>query len=113
MLEEINSLPRAEHELPADERYREMHLRERGANMRGHIVRAFVIVGISGRILRRELREERFEIGAHFGRGILLNEERCGGVPAKECQQSFAYALRGGPGADLAGEFDQPAPRAS
>ena len=41
MLEHVNSLPRAEREAPAGDRNAELGRRERRADVRRHVVRAF------------------------------------------------------------------------
>jgi len=57
-----HALPDAEHERAADDRYREMRLRQRRANMRGHVVGAFGVVRIKRRVFRGDAPEEVFQI---------------------------------------------------
>ena len=46
MLEEVNRLPSSEGQLTADNRNTQLDLSQRRTNMRRHIVRAFIIVGV-------------------------------------------------------------------
>lgn len=68
--------------------------------MRRHVVGAFAVVLIEPFALRRERREDALEIAQHGGVGVLLNDERGGGVPAEEGEQAHAHALLARKGAD-------------
>src|ERR1700734_2417630 len=76
MLEQIDRLPSTEAEPPAYDGNGEMHLSEGGAQVRGHVVRAFVVVLVERRILGDETLEECLDVRAHRGRGVLLDEQR-------------------------------------
>ena len=54
MFEKINALPFSEREFALDHGHDQLHLRERGTNVRGHIVSTFVVVVVASRILRRD-----------------------------------------------------------
>ncbi len=71
-----------------------VRLRERGADVRGHVVRAFGGVPVMARVLRHKALEEIVEIGDHVGVGILLNHQRRGGVLEEDGQQAGADLLR-------------------
>ena len=107
MLEQIDALPFAERQPPFHKRDRELNLSESGAQMRRHVVRAFVIMGIGVRILGRDPREIRLEIGADLRRGIFLNEQRGRRVPAKYRQQPIRHLLVVDPSAQLRCNLEQ------
>ena len=58
MFEEIDALPCAQGEGAADEGNRQLDLGERRADMRGHIVRAFVVVPVEPGVFGRDALEE-------------------------------------------------------
>ena len=74
--------------------------------MRGHIVRAFVIVRIAC-IFRCNPVQPTHHIAAHFGCCIFLNAKRGRGVAAEHRQQTGAYALLLNPPCYFAGDFMQ------
>jgi hypothetical protein len=113
MLEEIDALPRAERELASDERNAELHLRQSRSDVGGHVVRAFVIMGVGVRILRRDPGEISFEVAPDLLRGILLNEERCGGVAAEQGEKTFIHLLTVHPAQDVVRDLDQALPSRS
>ena len=102
VLEQIDALPGAEREPAAEQRDGELDLGEDRPQMRRHVVRPLVAMGVGGGILRREPGDPRLDVGAHLGRGILLDEQRGGGVAAEEGEQAFGHGLGGGPGGDVA-----------
>src|SRR5262245_33417965 len=110
MFEEVDSLPRAEGRLTVQHRNRDLHLRERSAQMRRHVVRPFILMRIPARVFGGQSLEERFEVGANLRRGVLLNEERSGSVTAEQREEACGDRLLGDPRADLARDFAQPAP---
>ena len=83
MLEQVNTLPNSQGELPLHDRNRQLHTDEGRADMRRHVVGAFVGVPISAGVLRRQAIEKCLEIGANVPRRVLLYEQAGGGVPAK------------------------------
>jgi hypothetical protein len=93
VLEEIDALPRAERQIPADNRNGKMRLRQRGAYMRRHVVRTFGIVLVHRRF-RRDALEISFHVGANGRVGILLNEQRRRGVAAEDRHESGLATLR-------------------
>ena len=83
MLEQVNTLPSSQGELPLHDWNRQLHADEGRADMGWHVVRAFVGVPISPGVLRRQPIEKCLEVGANVPRGVLLNEQSGRGVPAK------------------------------
>lgn len=84
MLEEIETLPSAEEEATGFHGNGELGRQQGGTDMGGHVVRPLFVVTVAAAFLRRERAEEIFEIAPHFRRGILLNEERGGGMADEE-----------------------------
>jgi hypothetical protein len=109
MLEQVNALPGAERRLAVHDRNRQLNLRQRRAQMRRHVVGAFVIVLITSLLFRRQLLEECFQIGAHFPGRILLNEQRRRGVLAENGEQPSGDILRAHPATNLARDLHQTA----
>ena len=87
MLEQIDSLPGSQSRPAVQDRNGQLHAAQRSADVRGHIVGAFVPVAVSPRLLRRQAVEERFEIGANAPGRVLLNEQPGRGVPAEQGQE--------------------------
>ena len=83
MLEQVNTLPRSQGELPLQDRNRQLHTDEGRADMSGHIVGAFVGVPISAGVLWRQAVDKCLEIGANVPRGVLLDEQSSGGMTAE------------------------------
>jgi len=83
MLEQVNTLPTSQGELPLYDRNRQLHPDEGRADVCGHVVGALVGVPISASVLRRQAVKKCLEIGANIPRGILLYEQSGRGVPAK------------------------------
>jgi len=106
MLEQVDALPCAERESAVNQRDRELDLSERGAEVRGHVVRAFVVVEILSRF-GGYAGEIGFEIGPDFGGGVFLDQERGGGMAAEYRQQTLRYALVAGPAGDLVCDVDE------
>ena len=106
MLEEVDALPCAERESAVDQRDRQLDLRERGAEVGWHVVRAFIVVEILSRF-GRYAGEIGFQVGPDFGRGVFLDEERGGGVAAEYRQQTFRHLLFAEPADDLVGDINE------
>ena len=87
VLEHVDSLPRPERQTTTDHRDRQARLGQRGTQMRGHVVRTFVVMLIFARF-RRDPGEITLEIAPRGGRGVLLDQQRCGGVPDEYRQQT-------------------------
>ena len=75
MLEQINPLPSSQGELAVHDRDGEVHVDQRGSDMGGHVVVAFVGMPIPPRLLWRDAFKERLQIGANVPCCILLNEQ--------------------------------------
>jgi len=76
--------------------------------VRRHIVRAFRGVAIQPRVFRNQSGHEIGQIANHIRIGILLNDQRCGRVLAKDRDQSGLRRLFADPRLNLAGELVQP-----
>ena len=73
MFPEVETLPRAEGECAAFKWDAEIHGGECGAHVGRHVVVAFGGVLEDGVAVRREPREEAFEVAADFGISVFLN----------------------------------------
>lgn len=109
MLEQIDALPSAERELAVHDRNTQMRLRQRGSDMRGHVVGTFGGMFVYRRF-RRDPLEIGFQVPANRRVGILLDEERRRGVPAKDGHQSGLAGVPGEEASDNAGELRKTAP---
>ncbi len=83
MFPNVNPLPGSEDEATIGDRDGFGGVGERGADVGGHVVSAFVIVGV-GIILGDETMEKGFEVFEDARIGVFLDEEACGGVAQKE-----------------------------
>ena len=110
MFPQINALPRAQREASAAQRQAQIHRRQRGADMRGHVIRALAGVGKQRIAVRHETLEKAFEIPAHVRVGVLLDEQRSRGVPQVQRHEAMLEPILGKPGFDLGGEVIKPAP---
>jgi len=106
VLEQVDALPGAEHRPAAIDRDRELGLGERRLDVRGHVVRPFVLVPIGG-ALGDQAAEEGFEIGAGVRRGVLLHQQRGRAVRAPDGQQAGDDWLGGDPAAHRLGDLDE------
>ena len=80
MFPEVDSLPGAKRQFAMDDWDAEINRCERSSNVRRHIIVAFGGVLEESIAIRNEAFEETFEIAPHLGIGVLLNEQRSGGV---------------------------------
>src|SRR4051812_35891850 len=106
MLEQENSLPGTKHESAALHGDRQLGCCESSAQMGRYVVGAFVVM-LVGPVLRSDPREIGFEVAPRGWRGVLLDEERCRGVTAKQRQQAFADAAFGNEFTRCIGKFSQ------
>jgi hypothetical protein len=109
MLEQVNTLPSSQRELPLHNGNRQLHTDEGRADMCGHVVGAFVGVPISAGVLRRQAVEKCLEIGANIPGGVLLYEQSGRGVPAKQGQKPGLDRMRLEPIQDVARNLHEPA----
>jgi hypothetical protein len=84
---QIDALPSSQGEPSAHDRNAELYAGQRRSDMGWHIVIAFVGMPIPPRLLRRRAFKECLEIRADLRRGVLLNEQPGGSVPAEQGQQ--------------------------
>ena len=84
MFEQINTLPRPQHRHARNDRNADRDRHQGRLDMRWHVVRPLVSVREIGhrgmRCRRHETREELFEVRLHLRVGVLLDQERTGGV---------------------------------
>ena len=62
-------------------------LRQHGTDMRRHVVSTLVIVTVAAGPSGHQSVQEILEVGAYLGRGILLHDKRCRGMPAPDRQK--------------------------
>ena len=77
----VDALPGAEDQSAVGDGDAQVHGRQRGADVRGHVVITFASVPEKRVAIGCEAGEEAFQVTAHFRIGIFLNEQRGGGVP--------------------------------
>ena len=114
---QVDPLPRAQVDAPAADGKRESRPHERRFRMGGHVVVALVGVDVVGFAFADEAVEDRFQIGAHVGIGVLVEGQTGRGVLDEEVQQSRGGQRRKvrldlvgdrveAPAAGAEGEFD-------
>ena len=74
--------------------------------MRGHIVRAFLIMDETAIAIRRNIAHESFQIRSDTGVGILTKDQRCTSVLNKDVAQASAHTGCRNQRFDLAGYFN-------
>lgn len=77
MLEQIDALPRTKRQCALVDRNRKLRVRQRAADVRGHVVRSFRRVPIQPRIFRHQTCEEAGEIRYNVRIGVFLNHQGC------------------------------------
>jgi hypothetical protein len=88
VLEDIDSLPRSEHGLTIDDRYRKLCIGERGPDMSRHVVGASTMWAVQLVVFGREATEMVVEIGDHVRVGVLLNCQGGGCVLDENSEQA-------------------------
>ena len=89
MLEYIDSLPRPQSHPAANDRDREIGLGQRGSDVRGHVIRAFGVMAITGIVLGSEPLKEIGKIQSYIGIGVLLDHQRGGSVLNEQGEQTL------------------------
>lgn len=97
VLEDIQTLPRAERQASGYERNCETGLRQRGTDMRGHVVRSFRHVTEANCVFGNEMLEEISHVERHVGICVLLNHKRTGRVLDEDCKEAICDACFGSP----------------
>ena len=87
MLEQVDALPGAKCQATFDHGDRQLRLRQRGADVRRHVVGPFRAVDVAS-ILRRDPLEKFLEVGLHVGIGVLLDHQRCRRVPTEDREKA-------------------------
>ncbi len=108
VLEQINTLPSPQSEAPLQDRNRKLHPGQDRADVRGHVIGAFVGVPILSGILRRQTVEKRLEIGANIWRGVFLYDQPRRSMPAKQGQEPGLHGMRPEPIQDFSRDLDEP-----
>ena len=97
MLKQINPLPRTQHRHACDNWNADRDRHQGRLDMRRHVVGALIgMRKVRHRRMscrRHQTREERFEVRLHFGVGVLLDQERTGGVLNKERQKPITLTM--------------------
>ena len=109
MLEEIDALPGSKREPAIDHWDREIDSIQGGADMGGHVVCALVAVEVAAFAFRRHALKKGFEVQANFWRGIFLDEQSRGRMPAEQSHQSSSHLLTVQPICDLRRDFREAA----
>ena len=91
MLEKKNALPGAELHFAIDDRDRFARPRQDHANVRGHVVRAFIIVLIVG-VFGNELLKKSLDIASGRWRGVLHHGQAATGVLNENRHDSVSHA---------------------
>ena len=105
MFKNINALPRSKYHAALFHGYGELCEGESGADVGGHVVRAFDGVAVEARIFGHEALEESVEVVDYVRVCIFLDGEGGGGVLHEHGEQSRAYLLGREPLGNLAGDF--------
>lgn len=87
MLEQVDSLPCAERQPAMVYRDAELRLRQRGANVRSHVVGPFGGMPVEARIIGYQPLEEIGQIDNYVRIGVFLDHQRRRGVLAKNGQE--------------------------
>ena len=83
---QVNSLPGSECGPPLCYGYGQIDCGQRRPNVRRHVVFAFNGMKEKRITVRREASEEALQIATHVGIGVLLDEERSGGMAQVQSQ---------------------------
>jgi len=105
VLEEVDALPGSQAEPRFFDRDRKLDLGQRALDVRGHVIRPLRGVLVESSVLGDQPTEERLEVGAHIGVGVLLDQQRCGRVWQEHREQAALDALSRCPGRDLPGDL--------
>jgi hypothetical protein len=111
MLEQIYALPSSQSEPTGDDRDGELNACQGGPDMGRHVVIAFVGMPISPRLFWRDAFKEGLEIGANGLRGILLNEQSSGRMPAEQREEPSLHLMGPQPIENMLCDFDETSPR--
>ncbi len=105
MLKQIDALPRPERRATIHDGYREMRLCERGADVRRHVIGAFVRMAIPRIVFRSDTLEVVAQVGNDIGVRVFLNRERRRSVLAEQSQKSRRDVAFRDPSHDRQGEI--------
>ena len=108
MLEQINSLPRPEHEPPGLHGHREVRLCQDRANVSRHVVGALCGMAVEPIVLGYQPLEECHEVADHVGVGVLLNRQGRRGVADVYGHQSCLESQALHPAEDGSGDLGKP-----
>ena len=92
---QINSLPGSQRELAGVNREGEVHRRQRGADVGGHVVVAFGGVGEQRVAVAHEPCKKGGEVAAHVRVGVFLDQERGGSMAQVQGEQPVAEFICG------------------
>ena len=90
MFEEVDTLPRAQREVPIIHRDREAGIRQHGTDVGGGVVGSFKVVGVPIVGFGHKVLHEGLEVGAGGGVPVFVEGQRSAGVRQKEETHPFA-----------------------
>src|SRR5437879_5661636 len=105
MFPKENALPGPQRQPAATDGDGEIDGSESAADVSGHIVFPLGRVDEKRIAVGHEAGEEFFQVPPHVGVGVLLNEQRSGGMADVESQEAILEAVLRNPGGRLVGEF--------
>jgi hypothetical protein len=107
---QINTLPGSQGQLALADGQREIDAGQRGADVRGHVVIAFGSVDEERIAVGHQPRKKGFEVAAHIGVGIFLDQKRRRSMAQVQGEQAVAEFAGADKLFNFAGEFNQSAP---
>ena len=110
MLAQIQSLPGAQRQLSANQRDRQRYAGKDRLQVRRHVVRTFIIVGITI-VFRCKTGKPADDIAPHFMRRVFLNGQGGRGMAAEHGQLAGGHALFASPAHHVASDLVQPLAR--
>ena len=107
VLDKIDALPRPKRRFASDDRNRDMSLRQRGTNMRRHVVGALSAVLEQRIAIRNKAREEPLQITHDFRIGVFLNQQTRRCVADENSQQPVVDLAATHPALNIARDLDE------
>ena len=101
MFPQVDALPRAKREPPAEDRNGQAGLGQRRSHVRRHVIWAFRRMGPQGIAFGDQSTKERLEITADIRVGVLLDHQTCGRVLDEQGAQAIRHTGFG----DVLGHF--------
>lgn len=108
VLEQENSLPRAQRQAATAHWDVQRRLRQRALDMGRHVVDAFGRMAVKAVAFRDQCLEEFFHVPQNPVVGIFLYRQRRRGMPDKNTQQAGGDLLLAQPAGNVGGNFGEP-----